>query len=107
MALLLLPQRRPVVPNELGTAVSTPKQIAGVDQAHASAIEVLDGYVAAIASDAQRYRHKFGHNMDTSKAHNDLTRILINDLPPNMRAALLSEAILRLSKPQKPVKRRR
>ncbi len=61
--------------------------------------EILDRYLHGFEMDANRHAVKHGP-MDEDRMHNDLTRILTmqmnqGDLPANMLAGLLAEAIIR------------
>jgi len=77
----------------------SPKRHAELDQFHSSCVEVLDKYVESLRADHQRYRNaNDGRDMDPAYAHNDFTRILMQQIPPGMLAGLLAEAILRLSR---------
>lgn len=71
-----------------------PKLISEADRFHASCAEILDRYVSGIELDANRHAVKHGP-LDETKAHHDVTKILLKDIPPGMLAGMLAEAILR------------
>lgn len=72
----------------------TPAHSQKVDQFHASVVELLDRYIAAIELDMNRHAVKHG-TMPEERAVYDLTRVLIRDLPPEMLAGMTALAIVR------------
>ncbi len=70
-----------------------------VDQFHANCVQVFDRYLHGVEMDMNRHAVKHGP-MDAGRAHTDLTRILAKqiksgEIPANMVAGLLAEAVLR------------
>lgn len=75
-----------------------PAHGAKADQFHAACVQMVDEYIERIENDLNRLAKKTKKDVDYTYAHNDLTRHLVRQIPPNMMAGLLVECLLRLIK---------
>lgn len=70
-----------------------PQHTANADKFHALSKELFDKYVEAIGNDLDELAKRVG-DVDPTFAHNDLTRILVQQIPNGSLAGLAAYGIL-------------
>lgn len=74
-----------------------PERVKQIDDLYASCEQLIDHYIGSLRVDMNRHKAKHGP-MDDARAHHDITRLLIQQVPSNMIAGMMSAALLRMMK---------
>lgn len=75
----------------------TPDHTAKADRFHAMCNDLCEHYVGAIGHDMNAYVEKYGKAMDTTFAHNDITRMLVRspELTHGVLAGMVASFVLK------------